>query len=197
MIALFDVAHVKATRRGATAGRLRRLSGAFQAVPGSSASERLPRLLDVASRKVRNLLVYEGRQTLRRLRNEAKMRAFRTYLDRGWRLPRFLAHLPVDVVLHFAEKEYVIPEPYDGEVVLFRATRKSSAFDGTLVDDTPYRELIDEELLGWEGKTRGGVVVHDVPAGHLSMLQEPTAGFIAERMQRHIDRVLGEIPGPR
>lgn len=86
---------------------------------------------------------------------------------------------------------------YDGEVLLFRATRKSSAFDGTLVDDTACRELVEEEELGWEGKTTGGVVLCDVAAGRSSMLQEPNVAAIAARMQSYIDAALAGLPAQR
>jgi thioesterase domain-containing protein len=121
------------------------------------------------------------------------MRLYRLYLDHGWELPSLLAHIPVRVVLRFAEKEYVVPEPYDGEVLLFRATQKSSAFDGTLIDDTPYVDLFQDRHLGWEGRTTQGFIPFDIPAGHSSMLQEPHVGRIAESIQSYLDRSLSRL----
>ena len=50
------------------------------------------------------------------------MRLFRSYLDRGRRLPRALEQIPVRTVYLFAEKNYQPNGPFDGELVLFRAT---------------------------------------------------------------------------
>ncbi len=122
------------------------------------------------------------------------MRLFRSFLDHGWPLPPFLAHISVNTVLRFAEKEYVVPQPFDGQALLFRATRKSSAFDGTLIDDTPYRDLFGDPLLGWEGKTTRGLHCFDIPAGHSSMLQDPHVDLIAAKMQAHMDAVFAEEP---
>jgi thioesterase domain-containing protein len=195
MVGLIDVAHVKARPRSIAAARARRFSAALGSGGDLGHPERLLEALRASSRKLWNLAAYESRKQFTRLRNQARMRLFRVYLDQGWTLPPYLAHISVDVVLHFAEREYVLPEPYPGELLLFRATRKSPAFDGTLVDDTPYREMFEDEHLGWDGKASGGLVLHDVPAGHSSMLQEPHVALIAERMQSYIDAALAKGSG--
>lgn len=192
MVALIDVAHVKARPRSLAAKRLRRLSSLLGQRGHASTSERVARLLRQSSHKLRNLIGYELRSRYVRARNQTQMRLFRMYLDRGWELPPFLADIPVNVVLRFAEKEYVVPEPYEGEVLLFRATKKSNAFDGTPIDDTPYVELFEDKHLGWQGKTTRGFIPFDIPAGHSSMLQEPHVGRIAEAMQAYIDTALAQ-----
>jgi len=190
MVALIDVAHVRARPRGLTAQRLRRYSTAFKNEQGASPADRLAALVRLTSHKVANLVRYEASSRYQHLHNHVRMRLFRVFLDRGWRLPAFLANIPVDVVLRFAEKEYVEPEPYPGEVLLFRATRKSDALAGTLIDDTPYVDLFQDRHLGWEGKTTRGFIPIDIPAGHSSMLQEPHVGRIAEAMQAYIDAAI-------
>jgi thioesterase domain-containing protein len=119
-----------------------------------------------------------------------KVAALRYHLDRGLALPRALEKIPVSVILRSAEREYVVPRPYPGEVVLFRATRKDRSFDGTLVDDTPYIDLFREPLLGWQGRA-DRLLVHDNPGGHSSMLQEPNVAGLAERIQSYIDAASG------
>jgi amino acid adenylation domain-containing protein len=191
MVALLDVAHVKATPRSLTARRMKHFSAALKQARSASPTERALRLLRESSRRIRNVVSYELRSRLSRAHNQTRMRLFRAYLDQGWALPSFLTNIPVRVVLRFAEREYVLPEPYPGEVLLFRATQKSSAFDDTLIDDTPYIDLFEDRHLGWEGKTTQGFIPHDIPAGHSSMLQEPHVEHIARAMQSYIDRALG------
>jgi amino acid adenylation domain-containing protein len=191
MVALIDVAHVKAKPKSLTVARMSRFSDVLRQGRHLGPVGRAYWLLRESSRKIGNTLGYELRSRLARTRDHTKMRLFRAFLDQGWDLPPFLANIPVRVVLRFAEKEYVLPEPYDGEVLLFRATQKSSAFDGTLIDDTPYVELFEDSHLGWEGKTTRGFVPFDIPAGHSSMLQEPHVDRIALAMQGYIDAALG------
>jgi len=190
MVALLDVAHVKAAPKSLTVRRMNRFSAALEQAKGASPVERAIRLLRESTRRIRNVVSYEGRSRFTKAHDQAKMRLFRAYLDQGWELPSFLANIPVHAVLRFAEKEYVLPEPYQGEVLLFRATQKSSAFDGTLIDDTPYIDLFEDRHLGWEGKTTQGFIPFDIPAGHSSMLQEPHVDRIADAMKSYIDKAL-------
>jgi thioesterase domain-containing protein len=191
MVAIIDAAHVKAAPKSLTVRRMNSFFAALKEGQNPSTALGILRFLPAAARKIRNVVSYEMRSRFVKAQNQVKMRLFRAYLDRGWQLPAFLADIPVRVVLRFAEKEYVVPAPYDGEVLLFRATQKSSAFDGTLIDDTPYIDLFEDEHLGWEGKTTRGFIPFDIPAGHSSMLQEPHVDRIAEAMQRYIDVAIG------
>lgn len=191
MVALLDAAHVKATPKSLTVRRMNRFSAALKQDQRSSPTARAVHLLRESSRRIRNVVRYELRARFTKAHNQARMRLFRAYLDQGWQLPGFLANIPVRVVLRFAEREYVLPRPYQGEVLLFRATQKSSVFDGTLIDDTPYVDLFEDSHLGWEGKTTRGFIPVDVPAGHSSMLQEPHVDRIADVMQSYIDKALG------
>jgi amino acid adenylation domain-containing protein len=193
MVALLDAAHVKARPKSITVTRLKRFSTAMKEEHQRGAAEQAVHVLRQSSRKIGRVLSYEARARLAKAQNQTKMRLYRLYLDHGWELPSLLAHIPVRVVLRFAEKEYVVPEPYDGEVLLFRATQKSSAFDGTLIDDTPYVDLFQDRHLGWEGRTTQGFIPFDIPAGHSSMLQEPHVGRIAESIQSYLDRSLSRL----
>jgi thioesterase domain-containing protein len=114
---------------------------------------------------------------------EIRMRLFRFYLDRGWRLPRVLEQIPVRTVYLFAEKNYQPDGPFDGDLVLFRATCGEGP-------DEPYVERYDDPLLGWSRRVTGYVRAHSVPGGHSSMLQEPHVRVLAEQIQASIDKAL-------
>jgi amino acid adenylation domain-containing protein len=194
-VALIDVAHVTTPGKSVTARRLDRFSAVFKSGGAEERrlGARLAGILRTATKKARNVVVYEARSRARKLRNNTKMRLFRFFLDNHLEPPDFLKHLTVTIVLRFAEKEYVIPEvPYQGEIVLFRATKKDPCFDGTVIDDTPYIELFQDPELGWRDKART-LHVHDVPGGHSSMLQEPHVKDMAELIQRHIDESLDKL----
>jgi thioesterase domain-containing protein len=193
MVALIDVAHVLAVPKSLTTVRLNRFSSVLKNSADAPRKDRTRRLLRESSRKIQNVLVYELRSRVEKARNQMKVRLLRAYLDMGWDLPPRLADIPVRVVLRFAEKEYVLPEPYDGQVLLFRATQKSAAFEGTRIDDTPYIDLFEDPHLGWQGKATGGIIPFDIAAGHSSMLQEPHVGGIASAMQSYIDAALGDV----
>ncbi len=193
-VALIDVAHVTTPGKSVAARRLDRFGAAFTKNQQEQRfGARLAGILRTTTKKARNVLVYEARSRARKLRNNAKMRLFRIFLDNKLDPPDFLKHLTVTIVLRFAEKEYVIPKrPYPGEVVLFRATKKDACFDGTVIDDTPYIDLFQDPELGWRDKA-GTLHVHDVPGGHSSMLQEPHVKAMAELIQRHIDENLDKL----
>jgi amino acid adenylation domain-containing protein len=191
LVALIDAAHVKAAERSVTAIRLGRVAatvGPNGSATGGGRGKLLP-LARTLGRKTTNFLAYELKSRRQTTQNSLKMALLRYHLDRGRTLPKMLEGIPVSVVLRFAEREYVVPEPYRGEVVLFRATRKDPAFEGTLVDDTPYVELFVDPLLGWRGRALE-LRVHDNPGGHSSMLQEPNVIRLAARIQEEIDRAL-------
>jgi amino acid adenylation domain-containing protein len=191
MVALLDAADVKASVRTGlvTNQRLDGFSQSLRQGQQLSARQRLFYLLKTVWQKIINLLVYEATSRSAATQRKVKLKLFRYYLDRGWSLPRFLSNIPVWAVLRFAEKEYVPAAPYPGEVVLFRATQRSSVFDGTMIDDTPYTEIFSDPLLGWEERAER-VKVCDMPGGHSSMLQDPNVQVIAETMQAYLQAVL-------
>jgi thioesterase domain-containing protein/acyl carrier protein len=191
MIALLDAADVKAAvRTGYITNQ--RIDGFSQSLRQSRQlpiHQRLLYLLKTVWTKIINLLVYETTSCSAAFQRKTRIKLLRYYLDRGWSLPKFLRNIPVWAILKFAEKEYVPEAPYAGEVVLFRATQKSSVFDGTLIDDTPYSEIFSDPLLGWEERAER-VKVCDMPGGHSSMLQEPNVQVMAETIQDYIKAVL-------
>jgi amino acid adenylation domain-containing protein len=197
-VILLDAAHVTAEGKSVARRRLRSLSAAMS--PGGPRAPlhrvALARARTLATRAA-NVARYELRNRLTRQRNLLKMRLFRFCLDRSLPLPRVTQDLSVDVVLRFAEKEYVTPaRPYEGELALLKATRKDPLFDGTLVDDTPYVDLFADPELGWRGKATA-FESHEMPGGHSSMLVPPHVEILAMRFQGTIDRALGRAEPAR
>jgi thioesterase domain-containing protein len=145
-----------------------------------------------ASRKAKNLSIYLIRQRLKELLDGIRMRLFRYCLDCGLRLPRSLEQIPVRTAYLFAEKDYQPESPFDGDLVLFRATHGEGA-------DEPYIDRYDDPLLGWGPRATGKVRAFDVPGGHSSMLQEPHVRNLADQMQSAIDEALADelIPPDR
>jgi len=62
-----------------------------------------------------------------------------------------------------------MPLPYDGVVVLFRATKLSVA------------HAYDSELA-WRGLARGGLIIHDMPGDHVVMMTEPNVRTLADKL---------------
>ena len=187
-ISLLDVAHVTTPPRSVAARRLGSLSQAFQDLPNASLVERGRAIITTAARRARNVVEYEASARYQRNKTQWKLKLLRHCLDHDLPVPRFLGNISVDSTLRFAEKEYVVPPPYQGEVLLFRAISHDHSLDG-VVNDTPYIQIFQDPMLGWSDKATD-LETFDVPAGHSSMLREPHVQQIAATMQRHIDRLL-------
>ncbi len=184
LVALIDVAHVTLPPKSVAKRRAKRLGSALREGTTGVLPVRALGVVVTIGRRLFNLVKYELTSRTGRAWARIKMRLFRFHLDRGISLPDYLANIPVRVVLRFAEREYVIPEPYRGSVTLIRATKKDPSFDGTPVDDTPYVDLFDDPMLGWAGKTTPAVTVYDVPGGHSSMLQDPHVAGLGAILER-------------
>ncbi|HEY8923492.1 MAG TPA: AMP-binding protein, partial [Polyangia bacterium] len=187
-IALIDVAHVTTPPRSVAARRLGSLGQALQAIPSASVFERGRAVVRTAARRARNMIEYETSSRFQRNKTQWKLKLLRHCLDHDLPIPRFLGDISVDSALRFAEREYVVPPPYQGEVLLFRATSHDHSLDG-VVNDTPYIQIFQDPMLGWSDKATE-LETFDVPAGHSSMLREPHVQQIALTLQRHIDRAL-------
>ena len=189
LVLLLDAAHVHAAPRSLVKRRLARLSSALSAQAGQRSRSWVQRSRELAKtvyQKASNVLSYELSERSRRAQNDARMRLFRSYLEQGRRMPDFLKGIPVDVVLRFAEREFMEKAPYRGEVVLVRATRASPSLAGTGIDDTPYVENFASPLLGWEGKLES-LKVFDASGGHSSMLQPPHVEALAFLVQSQLE----------
>ena len=126
LVALIDAADVKAplkTWRFASQ-RIRSFSSAMHQDRSIRFDRRVLAALTKALRKAKNLSTYLVGHQLKTLRDEIRMRLFRSYLDRGRSLPRALQQIPVRTVYLFAEKNYQPEGRFDGDLVLFRATQR-------------------------------------------------------------------------
>jgi thioesterase domain-containing protein len=64
---------------------------------------------------------------------------------------------------------YYSPQPYSGEVTLFRATEKSL-------------RGVHDTTAGWAGLALGGLEIFEIPGGHVSILSEPQVQVLAEHL---------------
>jgi amino acid adenylation domain-containing protein len=78
-----------------------------------------------------------------------------------------------------AERKYQ-PKPYDGSIVLFRASEK--ALRG-----------LDDGQGGWQQYALGGVEIHEVEADHGNILNEPQVRQLADRMRARLEKAQAEI----
>jgi amino acid adenylation domain-containing protein len=143
------------------------------------------RMLTVLQRKVKGFVAYQLRAKVDRFIEESKLVIYRFCLDRRLPLPNFLRNIPVDRILDFAKRTYVIDELYQGRLTLFRATKA----DENLQHDRPRIELTNNPFFGWEIRAIDGVDIYDVPGGHASMIQEPNVRVLAEQLQARLDHL--------
>ena len=194
-VLLFDAVHVTAERRQAAKERLDRLSGALEGSKGQPVWSRAGRLVRKLTVGAANTAVFELKTGMTRRMNGVRLRLFRYFLDHGRLPPAIISDIGVNATLRFAEKEYVLPPVYPGEVLLFRATITDPELN-KLLDDRPHSQLVKEPELGWRGKVQSLRVI-DVPAGHSSMLREPAVARLAQVVQEHIDGAIGAASGSR
>jgi non-ribosomal peptide synthetase component F/thioesterase domain-containing protein/aryl carrier-like protein len=95
-----------------------------------------------------------------------------------WKVTRLfcrLANRPVpkavrsNIVIFSAVGRNYVPKPYAGRLLLFRAEGRSAEYG-------------DDLTLGWSGIAKEGVVVHQVPGSHLSIMRKP-----------YVDRLVGQL----
>ena len=189
LVALIDAADVQAPFKAwrFASQRIRGLTSALHQDRAIRFDRRLLAALTKGLGKAKNLSIYLVRHQLKILRDEIRMRLFRFCLDRGWSLPRALQQIPVRTVYLFAEQNYQPKGPFNGDLVLFRATHGEG-------HDEPYIERYEDPLLGWGQRASGRVRAHDIPGGHSSMLQEPHVQILADQLQLSIDEALIDEP---
>ena len=74
-----------------------------------------------------------------------------------------------------------VPTLYSGRLTLFRTKRQ-------------LRVRINDYKMGWGKRATGGVDVYPIPGVHGVLLREPSAIYLAKKMQECIDRALAEQP---
>jgi FkbH-like protein len=138
------------------------------------------------SRKIVNTLTWEITHRLSRLSVRFRFGLLRRLLERGWPWPSFLSELTVRQIYDSAELLYA-PQPLpEASVVLVRATTGEA-------DDTPYREIYRDDVLGW-GSLTSALTVVDVEGGHSSMLQEPFVESLANALLPHLSGTAAQEP---
>lgn len=186
MVALLDAGDVNAPIQTSIAQqRWKSFSASFSGNHDLKLHERWLQTLHQIGKKVRNFITYETQQRFENFRDRTQLKLFRYYLDKNLPLPKFLRGIPIRKVIMWAYECHVPQGMLEGEVLLFRATEKSSFFDGTPVDDTPKIEQYSDPLFGWGDRATQGVQVHDIPGGHSSMLQEPNVKVMGEIIQTY------------
>ena len=173
-VALFDSLDVEAPRVDlATTERRNRFMQIFAAEEESNPLKRVSAIASVAFSKVKNLVVYESQNAVRKLANKTRLKLFRYYLDKNLPLPRFLRDISIRTVYEFAEAEYRPQGIFEGELLLFRATVGEEA-------DAPGIAYTSDPMLGWPKRATKGVRAWDVPGNHSSLLQEPNVAQVAK-----------------
>jgi amino acid adenylation domain-containing protein len=215
LLTLLDTPHNRARKKSIAKIRLRRFLGLAKgddepASNGSStdspstngssgnAPAQARRVLTVAGKKISNVVSHESWRLTNEARRTFLVKLLRYYLDRNQPLPPMVQNIAVREVLWIAEREYASPPTFDGPTVLFRATKKSAALQGTViggvvVDDTPYIDRFKDPRFGW-AQHIPTLTVHDVPGGHSSILMDPNVEVLAQRLQAHLD-ASGASPG--
>jgi thioesterase domain-containing protein len=109
-----------------------------------------------------------------RLRTKAKLIYARLLEKQGKPVPAGLQFLRV-VEQNAQSGSAYVHQPYDGNLLLFRAT-----------DDLFYGEDYRKSALGWRSIILREITVIDVTGDHMGMLQEPHVGAIAQALKAHL-----------
>jgi amino acid adenylation domain-containing protein len=96
----------------------------------------------------------------------------------GLPLPPILAN--VERVNRRADRDYV-PQVYPGRMTLFRAMEQLPEWE-------------HDPQLGWEDLATGGLVIHDVPGNHLTLIQEPNVRALAEQLNACLEKAQDHGP---
>ncbi len=190
-IALLDAAHVTTAPISFWTRSLELLKAELADARAGSAARIPPNTANILVTRARDFLDYAVSARIPRRVMQAKLPLLRFCIDHGLPIPPLLRHVSVDATLRFAEKEYVNPGPYAGEILLLRPTRS----DSEDVTDIPYGRRFIEPELGWAGKARE-LRVYDVPGGHFSHLHQPHVGVVAQLLQARWDEALASSTAP-
>lgn len=107
----------------------------------------------------------------------SRLNAFLWKISR--RVCRFM-NLPVpkfvrsDIVVFSAVGQNYVPKTYPGRLLLFRAEGRTAEYG-------------DDLTLGWTDIARDGVVVHQVPGSHLSIMRKPHVARLIEQLTPYLD----------
>lgn len=85
-------------------------------------------------------------------------------------VPKFVRS---NIVVFSAVGRNYAPKAYSGRLLLFRAEGRTAEYG-------------DDLTLGWSGIARDGVVVHQVPGSHLSIMRKPHVDRLVEQLTRYL-----------
>jgi thioesterase domain-containing protein len=79
-----------------------------------------------------------------------------------------------NIVVFSAVGQNYLPKPYQGRLLLFRAEGRTAEYG-------------DDLTLGWHDVvTRDGIVVHQIPGGHLSIMRKPQVDRLVEELTPYL-----------
>jgi len=81
---------------------------------------------------------------------------------------------------HFAASKFA-PKPYGGNVLIFRASER-------------YLNPYDDHFLGWESVARGRIECFEFEGDHMSILDQPTVGLLAEKLDAKLLQLATQQP---
>jgi non-ribosomal peptide synthetase component F/thioesterase domain-containing protein len=85
-------------------------------------------------------------------------------------VPKFVRS---NIVVFSAVGQNYVPKPYPGRLLLFRAEGRTAEYG-------------DDMTLGWTDVARDGVVVHQVPGSHLSIIRRPHVDCLIEQLSMYL-----------
>ena len=103
-----------------------------------------------------------------------------------WLLQCKLPYPDVDSTLRHAEKTFNQRPSALGSIILFRATTRLNTLDHLNINDTPYSSLFEGDDLGWNKAHKGEISIHDIAAGHSTILTPPYNQEIASILARKL-----------
>jgi acyl transferase domain-containing protein/thioesterase domain-containing protein/acyl carrier protein len=164
-----------------------RLNRFKKGVLGGGIGQAIPTLIQ----KTTNFAKYQVGSRLEQFQNARKVKSLRDQVEEGAAdtgAPD-IAFLKMYEVAH---KEHTPNGIFSGgDVVLYRAMNG----DGS-TGDVPFKEIYLGDVMGWEKRIAGEMIVTDIPGGHSSALQEPNVKLLAAAMQAHIEAALVKMAPP-
>ena len=188
LVALLDSALPGTPRRRGRIAKQRasRVADLLSAGPGQRGG--LATKATILCRKAFNAAAWEMANRMGRLSVKARFEFLRYALRRGLAWPGLMPALTVRQIYDSAELSYN-PSPTSlPSLMLVRARAGQGG-------DTPFREVYADDELGWR-RVSTDLLIEDVDGGHYTMLQEPFAEAVAEKIAVVLDRNSGLTASP-
>ncbi len=187
LVAIIDAINPQGTSYRSDRASQERKQGFLKALQQQQSSNPVKsalKMFQISLSKASNFVTYEISKRAEQTSNNLRIKLLRYCLDRHLAIPKFCQNIPLRHIYTFAEADYQ-PSIYQGQLTLWRATEKLDV-DNPMIDDTPATWEVHDPLLGWSDRATEGVVAHDIPGGHSSMLQEPHVQTMARLLQDYL-----------